>query len=44
MRVAAFIDGFNFYHAIDDAGHHHFKWVNLRALCQQFAPKPQFEL
>lgn len=44
IRVAAFIDGFNFYHAIDDLGAHHLKWVNLWSLCRQYAPSPDFEL
>jgi hypothetical protein len=44
IRVTAFVDGFNFYHAIDSLGLHHLKWVNLRSLCEQFAPHPQFEL
>lgn len=44
MRASAFIDGFNLYHAIRDLGQAHLKWVNLRALCQQFAPAAQFHL
>ena len=44
MRVVAFVDGFNLYHAIDDLGKNHLKWVNLRKLCKHFAPTPQFEL
>ena len=44
LRVTAFIDGFNLYHAIDDLGLHHLKWLNLRTLCEQFAPHTQFEL
>lgn len=44
MRVVAFIDGFNLYHAIDDLGKNHLKWVNLRKLCEHFTPTPQFEL
>lgn len=44
MKVAAFIDGFNFYHAVDDLGENHLKWVNLRELCVQFAPSPDFEV
>jgi len=44
VRVAAFVDGFNLYHAVDDLGRHHLKWVNLRALGDQFAPSPQFQL
>ena len=44
IRVSAFIDGFNLYHAIDDLGAHYLKWVNLRALCEEFAPSPQYVL
>jgi uncharacterized LabA/DUF88 family protein len=44
MRVVAYIDGFNFYHAIEACGLHHLKWVNLRSLCRQFAPTPQYQL
>lgn len=44
IRVSAFIDGFNFYHAIDDLGAHHLKWVDLWALCRQYAPSPDLEL
>ena len=44
IRVAAFVDGFNLYHAIDRLGRHHLKWVNVRALCKQFAPDPHCEL
>ena len=44
MRVAAFVDGFNLYHSIDDLGKNYLKWVNLRRLCEVFAPRPQFDL
>ena len=44
MRVSVFVDGFNFYHAVDDLGKHHLKWVNLRTLCEQFAPRGQYTL
>ena len=43
-RVTAFIDGFNFYHAVDDLKANHLKWVDLWAMCQQFAPEPQYNL
>jgi hypothetical protein len=32
MRVACYIDGFNFYHALDDLAKPHLKWVDLWAL------------
>ncbi len=43
-RVAAFIDGFNFYHAVKDLNQPHLKWVNLWNLCSHFAPKPNLNL
>lgn len=36
IQVAAFIDGFNLYHAIHDLGQDHLKWVDLRALMSCF--------
>lgn len=36
VRVTAFIDGFNLYHALDDTRLHHLKWVNLRSLCEAY--------
>jgi uncharacterized LabA/DUF88 family protein len=33
-RVIAFIDGYNLYHAIDDAARHDLKWLNLWGLCE----------
>ena len=44
MRVSAFIDGFNLYHAVDATGMHHLKWLDLRALCEKFAPRPDYDL
>lgn len=44
IRVTAFVDGFNFYHAVDDLKLHHLKWVNIRKLCEQFAPAGQYSL
>jgi uncharacterized LabA/DUF88 family protein len=44
MRVSAFVDGFNLYHAIDDLGRPHLKWLNLRLLSEVFAPSPQCTL
>lgn len=44
MRVSAFIDGFNLYHAVDATGKHHLKWLDLRALCEVFAPRPDYDL
>lgn len=44
MRVSAFIDGFNLYHALDATGQHHLKWLDLRRLCAEFAPPPHQSL
>ena len=38
MRVAAFVDGFNVYHAINDLGRADLKWLDVRKLCAVFAP------
>lgn len=40
VRVAAFVDGFNLYHAIHNLGRNHLKWLDLFALCKNFAPEP----
>jgi hypothetical protein len=37
MRGAAYIDGFNLYHAIDDLNQPHLKWVNLRRLVENLS-------
>ena len=42
MRVTAFVDGFNLYHAIHDTGKDHFKWVDLWQVCSTFCPQPEF--
>lgn len=34
MRGAAYIDGFNFYHAVDDLQQPYLKWVNYRRLAE----------
>jgi hypothetical protein len=31
-RVAVYVDGFNFFHALDDFGENHLKWLDLWAL------------
>ena len=33
-KVGFYVDGFNLYHAIDDLGQPHLKWLDLRALGQ----------
>lgn len=49
IRVSAFIDGFNLYHAIANEAKRDpcladCKWLNLRALCETYAPSPQLML
>lgn len=34
IRTIVYIDGFNLYHAIDDLGESHLKWVNLWTLSE----------
>ena len=41
IRVIAFVDGFNLYHAVHDTGQDHLKWVNLKSLCTEFAQMRQ---
>jgi uncharacterized LabA/DUF88 family protein len=36
-RIVAFIDGFNLYHAINDLGRPHLKWIDLLTLSTRFA-------
>ncbi|MDH3511743.1 MAG: hypothetical protein OER85_12895 [Gammaproteobacteria bacterium] len=43
-RAAAFIDGFNLYHAVDDSRQSQFKWLDLCALIEVFVPASQFDL
>ncbi len=42
VRVIFFIDGFNLYHAVKSLRANHLKWLDLKTLCQNFAPSPQF--
>lgn len=35
-RVISFIDGFNFYHSIREAGFNHLKWLNYWSLSEAF--------
>jgi uncharacterized LabA/DUF88 family protein len=44
IRVVFFIDGFNLYHAVKSLNAEHLKWLDLRCLCQNFAPTPQFNI
>jgi uncharacterized LabA/DUF88 family protein len=38
-RVSVYIDGFNLYHALDDLGENHLKWLDLWALSQTLVRK-----
>ena len=38
IRVAAYVDGYNLYHAIDRTGQQPLKWLDLWALCDRFVP------
>lgn len=38
-RVSVYIDGFNLYHALDDLGENHLKWLDLWALSQTLIRK-----
>lgn len=44
IRVACFIDGFNLYHAICELNRDELKWVNLRALMEQFIDRSKQEI
>jgi len=37
-RVFIYVDGFNLYHALDELGESHLKWVNLWALSEKLLP------
>lgn len=41
-KVIAFVDGFNLYHSIKALNQNQLKWLDLRSLCVNFAPSPQF--
>lgn len=43
-RVSCFVDGFNLYHAIDDLGQDHLKWLNLWSLMERYAARPNQKL
>lgn len=43
-RVAAFIDGFNLYHAIDSLSDNPLKWLNLWELVRLFSGEPTHRL
>ncbi len=44
IKVIAYIDGFNLYHAVKATGARHHQWLNLRSLCEVFAPKSHFDI
>ena len=39
QRVQCFIDGYNLYHGIEEAGDPCSHWVDLRKLCERYVPK-----
>ncbi len=41
-RAIFYVDGFNLYHAVADLERPFLKWLDLRALCQTFAPTNYF--
>lgn len=43
-RVAAFIDGFNFYHSLEEAGCQHLKWLNYWNLADAFVANSREKL
>lgn len=43
-RVAAFIDGFNMYHSLDENGLRQYKWLNYWALAEKFITASTEEL
>jgi hypothetical protein len=44
IRAVAYVDGFNLYHGIHGLRTPHLKWLDLWALCKQFAPAPDIDL
>lgn len=38
-RVQCFIDGYNLFHAIEEAGNKSLHWVDLKSLCRRYLPK-----
>jgi uncharacterized LabA/DUF88 family protein len=44
LRAALYVDGFNLYHAIDELGEPHLKWLNLAALGERIIPRTKERL
>ena len=44
IRVTAFIDGFNFYHALQENASHSLKWINYHSLANAFVAKSRERL
>jgi uncharacterized LabA/DUF88 family protein len=43
--IACLIDGYNLYHAIDDSGKNHIKWLNLRKFSEELIkPIPEAKI
>jgi uncharacterized LabA/DUF88 family protein len=43
-RAVFFVDGFNLYHAVKALKANHLKWLDLKMLCKNFSPSPQFTI
>jgi len=41
IRVAVYVDGFNFYYGLKDAKYHRYYWLNLESLSESFLHKNQ---
>ncbi|MBF0426577.1 MAG: NYN domain-containing protein [Magnetococcales bacterium] len=41
-RAAVYVDGFNLYHAVKSLGLAEYKWLNVRALVENFLPFSQY--
>lgn len=44
LRTVFFIDGYNLYHGVDKLNEDHLKWLDLRELCQIFAPSGSHDI
>ncbi|MCR9270102.1 MAG: NYN domain-containing protein [Hyphomonadaceae bacterium] len=44
MRVAAYIDGYNVYHAVKRRADNHHKWLDLWKICERFIPSQTAKL
>ena len=44
LRIRAYIDGYNLYHALLRLGGSHLKWLDLSALMSRFVPTKSAQL